>query len=195
MTRNREVKIKIKFTLEQATKAEMCGQRHVPTALTSGKRPSTHCIGGWVKPKAGLDGRGKSRPNRIRSPDRPTRSELLYRLSYRGPSLKLQPKNIKRSAIWTLMWPRKTKINGPAMTKFLTSIFTFPPAHSAAFHICHFFSLWTDIVFYPIGVQMLETWTTFYLLPWMNYALHCTDIRGELPLAQRHHVEICIYQL
>ena len=37
------------------------GQRHASTALPLGKRPGTHCIGGWVGPRAGLDGRGKSR--------------------------------------------------------------------------------------------------------------------------------------
>jgi len=36
--------------------------------------PGTHCIGGWVGPRAGLDGCGKSRPStRIRSPDLPAR--------------------------------------------------------------------------------------------------------------------------
>ena len=43
---------------------EVDGQRHAPTALPPGKRPGTHCIGGWVSPRAGLDGCGKSRPNR-----------------------------------------------------------------------------------------------------------------------------------
>ena len=48
----------------------------------------TNCIGGWVGQSAGLDGCGKSRPpNDIRSPDRPARSEPLYRLSYPGPPL------------------------------------------------------------------------------------------------------------
>jgi hypothetical protein len=50
------------------------------------ERPSTHCIGGWVGPTAGLDGCGKTRPTGIRSPDGPARSESLYRLSYPGPS-------------------------------------------------------------------------------------------------------------
>ena len=31
-------------------------------------------------PRAGLDRRGKSRPTGIRSPDRPARSESIYRL-------------------------------------------------------------------------------------------------------------------
>ena len=34
------------------------GQLHAP-----GKRPGTHCIGGWVGPRAGLDGCEKSRPH------------------------------------------------------------------------------------------------------------------------------------
>jgi hypothetical protein len=40
-----------------------------------------------VGPRVGLDGCGKSPPppNGIRSPDRPARSESLYRLIHRGP--------------------------------------------------------------------------------------------------------------
>jgi len=38
------------------------GQRHAPAALPPGKRPDTYCIGGWVGPRAGLDGCGKSHP-------------------------------------------------------------------------------------------------------------------------------------
>jgi hypothetical protein len=33
-----------------------------PAALPPGKIPSTHCIGGWGDPRAGLDGCGKSPP-------------------------------------------------------------------------------------------------------------------------------------
>jgi len=36
------------------------GQRHVPSALPR-ERPVTHCIGGWVGPRAVLDGCGKLR--------------------------------------------------------------------------------------------------------------------------------------
>ena len=54
------------------------------------ERPGTYCTGGWVGPKTGLDGRGKSRPHTgIRSPERPVRSESLYRLSYPGPQLRV----------------------------------------------------------------------------------------------------------
>ena len=37
------------------------GQRQAPAGLL-------HCIGGWVGPKAGLDGCGKSRPHRGSNP-------------------------------------------------------------------------------------------------------------------------------
>ena len=48
------------------------------------ERLGTHCIGGGVGPRAGMDGYGKSRPTGIRSSDRPDRSEPLYRLRYPG---------------------------------------------------------------------------------------------------------------
>jgi len=31
------------------------GQRHASAALPSGKRHDSHCIGGWVDPRAGMD--------------------------------------------------------------------------------------------------------------------------------------------
>ena len=47
-----------------------------------GERPSTHCTGGWVGPRAGWIGAENLAPTGIRSPDRPARSQSLYRLSY-----------------------------------------------------------------------------------------------------------------
>ena len=58
------------------------GQRHAPAAIPP-ERPGTHRIGSWVGPPAGLERRGKSHTG-IRSPDRPARSESLYRLTYAG---------------------------------------------------------------------------------------------------------------
>ena len=57
-----------------------------PRPLYPRERPGTHCIGGWVGPRVDLDGCGKSSTG-IRSPDRPARSQSLYRLSYRGQPL------------------------------------------------------------------------------------------------------------
>ena len=66
---------------------EVGDKLHAPVALTPGKSPGTHYTGGWVVPRADLDGWGKSRPpTNIRSPDRPARSESLRRLRYSGPA-------------------------------------------------------------------------------------------------------------
>jgi hypothetical protein len=94
---------KVTFTLEQATKAQR-GSRGItllflsaqdeggwstprPGRFTPGKETRYPFYRRLVGPRAGLDGCGKSRPppTGIRSLDRPTRSQSLYRLSYRGP--------------------------------------------------------------------------------------------------------------
>jgi hypothetical protein len=62
----------------------VCGQRHAPVALSPGKRPGTHCTGGWVGPRVGLYGCRKYRPHRDSISDRPGRSESLCRLSHPG---------------------------------------------------------------------------------------------------------------
>jgi len=64
--------IRVKFTLEQAIKAQrwnrgratltsalagVGGQRHAPAAVSLEKRPGTHCTGGWIESMAGLDRR------------------------------------------------------------------------------------------------------------------------------------------
>ena len=65
----------------------MGGQRHAPADLPPGKRLGTHCMRlGGPQSRAGRV-RNISPHTGIRSPDRPARSESLYRLSYRGPPL------------------------------------------------------------------------------------------------------------
>jgi len=60
-----------------------------PCSIYPREWPGIRCTGGWVGPRAGLDGCIKSRPphTRIRSPDRPARSESLYGLSYPGSQI------------------------------------------------------------------------------------------------------------
>jgi hypothetical protein len=72
------------------------GQRQAPVALCPGERtPGTHCTGGWVSPRAGLDTevRGKIPcPCRRSNPDRPVVQSVvktLYWLSYPAPTLLL----------------------------------------------------------------------------------------------------------
>ena len=62
------------------------GQRHAPAVLPL-ERPGTHCIGGWVGPRVGLDGCEKLAPTGIRTHDHPVRSESLYQLRHPGPVL------------------------------------------------------------------------------------------------------------
>jgi hypothetical protein len=41
---------------------EVGGQRYAPAVLPPGKESGTHFTGGWMGPRAGLDGCGKPRP-------------------------------------------------------------------------------------------------------------------------------------
>ena len=66
------------FALEQVTKAQRGSgvialffnlgarwggsQRNAPAALPPGKRPDTHCTGGWLGPRTGKGGFGKLSP-------------------------------------------------------------------------------------------------------------------------------------
>jgi hypothetical protein len=54
------------------------GQRHALAALLSGKRPGTHCFGGWWAPGPVWTGAEYIAPTGIRSPDRPARSESKF---------------------------------------------------------------------------------------------------------------------
>ena len=82
--------IKVKFILEQATKSQRGEYRYRSTVSLT----SVLDGGGWSTPRPGRFTPGKDPvpivwngaenlvPTGIRSPDRPARSESLYRLSY-----------------------------------------------------------------------------------------------------------------
>ena len=59
------------------------GQRHAPAVLPPGRIPFTHCRGDWIR--YGYDTGCMVAATENGAPNRPTRSELLYRLSYPGP--------------------------------------------------------------------------------------------------------------
>jgi hypothetical protein len=63
----------------------LSGQRHAPATLCPrGKAPGTHCAGGWVRPRAGLDTEARGKillpltDIEPRSPGRPVRGQTLY---------------------------------------------------------------------------------------------------------------------
>ena len=68
------------------------------SALYSRERPGTHCTGGWVGRRAGLDGCGKSRPHRdsIPGPSSPWRVAIPTALS-RSTHLRIRRVSPKHS--------------------------------------------------------------------------------------------------
>ena len=68
---------------------DMSDPLHALAALPMGKRPCTHCTGGWAGHRAGIDRCGEekvSRAYRSSNLERLTRTESLYR-RYPGPRL------------------------------------------------------------------------------------------------------------
>ena len=96
-----KIKEKVKFTLEQATKTQtgsysstlslasaldgVGGQCHCPATLPPGRDPVPVVQEAEWAPGPVWTGAENLAPTGIRSPDRPARSESLYRLSYPGP--------------------------------------------------------------------------------------------------------------
>ena len=108
-------KVKVQFTLEQATKAPEVGVvvqlysfhnigaswRWVATAtswpLYPRERPGTYCTGGWVGPRAGSGQGWKISPTTgIGSPDHPARSESLVFDSRQNQHIFNSPKGSNR---------------------------------------------------------------------------------------------------
>ena len=48
------------------------GQRHAPTKLLPGERFGTHYTGGWMDPRAGVDGCGIAQPHQDSIPGPPS---------------------------------------------------------------------------------------------------------------------------
>ena len=67
----------------------MRGQRHAPAAPYPRERPGTHCTGGWVGLRAGLDRCGKSRPHRDSIPGPSSLYEVAIPTMLPGPDFRL----------------------------------------------------------------------------------------------------------
>ena len=98
------------------------GQRHAPAAFLPGKT-RYHCTGGGLGPRAGLDRWGKSRPHKgVRFPDRPARSESLYRLRYPGPLMRTRPW-LSTHKKWRNMLPADVTMTGLCFSRHCTLYF------------------------------------------------------------------------
>ena len=82
----------------------MSGPRHAPAALYTRERPGTHCTGGWVGLRAGLDRCGKSGLHRdsISGPYIPWRGAIPTELS-RPTRAKSAVIHITILAIWKVL--------------------------------------------------------------------------------------------
>ena len=69
---------------DRGTRRWVSGQQHAPAALYRRERHGTHFTGGWVGPRAGLNGRKNLVPTGIRSRTVKPVALSLYRLSYRA---------------------------------------------------------------------------------------------------------------
>ena len=69
---------------DRGTRKLVSGQQHAPAALYPRERPGTHFTGGWVGPRAGLDGAENLVPTGILSRTVQPVAQSLYRLSYRA---------------------------------------------------------------------------------------------------------------
>jgi hypothetical protein len=77
------------FTASALDTHLVSGERHAPAELYFGERtPGTHCTGGWVGFRAGVDAEDRGEillpllGIEPRSPGRPVRSQILYWMSY-----------------------------------------------------------------------------------------------------------------
>jgi hypothetical protein len=80
-----------------------------PRPLCPRERTGTHCIRGWVGPRAGLDGCGKPQPIGIRSPDRPGSSESKKKK--KNPRIRVGEKKVTRMLLFAEMLRRVTEQN------------------------------------------------------------------------------------
>ena len=75
-----------------------------PRPFYSRERAGTHCVGGWVASEPVWTDAENLTSTGIRSPDRPTRSESLYRLGYPSPPRTEIGKELNSSPVFDEIW-------------------------------------------------------------------------------------------
>ena len=81
----------------------MSGQQHAPAAIYPLERPGTHCTGGCVGPRVGLDER-KLRTHRDSIPDRPTPSSVAIPTELPGPHCSMTYLFFSGKAMCYIFW-------------------------------------------------------------------------------------------
>ena len=129
------------------------------------KRVSTHCIGGWVGRRAGLDRCGKSRPHGVRSTDRPVaiptelsrHQPLMYRSIVNGNIIRMlfkrliEKPEIDNNHMWVLKicmfinWRRRFGGNGSVLIQGLRNY-----VHANT----EFVQLWVSLLKLPLKMEV-----------------------------------------
>jgi hypothetical protein len=78
---------------DRGTRRGVSGQQHARAALYPQERPGIHCTGGWVGPRAGLEGAKYLVPTGFDSGPSSPVAQSLYRLSYRAHTYAIQECN------------------------------------------------------------------------------------------------------
>ena len=108
-----------------------------PRPLYPRERPGTHCTGGWVDPRAGLDRCGKCRPHRdsIPGPSSPSRVAGLNKSTNVRPSASYTLDSPDRNELhddWTRLTVARCNQTAPALVWF-PSLFKFTIFRSLMF--------------------------------------------------------------
>ena len=115
------------------------GQQHAPAALYPRERSGTQFKGGWVGPRAVLDGRKNLVPTGIRSLDRPTRSSVSIRTELPGPHMHTHTPHTHHTHIHihhTIHSYSHTYTHTPSTQRY-THIPTYTHTHHARTHTPH----------------------------------------------------------
>ena len=147
-----------------------------PNPFTLGKRPSTHCTGGWVVPSTSLDERENLAHTRIWSVDCPAPCEFLYWLCYPSPQ-KMKGDEISDGQELVLTdWIHKiTDSRDDALVSYWRQ---FKVNLSKKNHFNFLFLFLAEDKFSYSTVPSLHSLRVCYIKVWYNKRYHCDRERN-----------------
>ena len=159
------------------------GQQHVPAALYPRERPGTHCTGGWMGPRAGLDGRNISSPPAFDpGPCSPQSVAILIELP--GPHFLILPSFIQPVKYCGL----------PYVPPFMTLKVSLLPTHSI--YALRMFAINTHYFLKQIYLNFLHNEELAYLIWWTYWILCCIkrNFRFEVSTDSRFNMVYPLYE-